>query len=249
MGHRVVLQFDRRVTAMASSVQFTIRDLMAITVAVAIVTAATAPAFHHLDPNERPQAVLYLSLLGVAVVAITGKGCVLRRRVEKAAGPLISRTGIGGSAIRWASLIAAIPLSALAVYGTILLATTDVFANKSAGIMTGCSTLCFGFTATGLCLHWWWGTGFVATEAFQNGLVVHGLALMPWSTLASYTPSPRRSTTLIVNRKTRRGLRPFRIRVAPQDRAEWERLLVEHGVALVRLPVDDGDISQAGHSE
>lgn len=225
---------------MASSTQFSIRGLMAITVAVAIISAVVAPWIPDLKPQERPRAAVYLLCLAIPVSAVVGKSCILRRRIEKAAGALIARSAIRGDAMRWASFTATIPLSILAANGIMLLAKSDLFGDSLACWVTGCSTLFFGFAAAGLGLHCWWGTGYFVTEAFENGLVFRGLVFRPWSDLAFYEPSPHNPGVLIVNMLARRGLASIRIRVAAKDHAEWNRILAEHGVPPANFRVKSG---------
>ncbi len=218
---------------MASSTQFSIRGLMVIAVVVAIISAAVGPGIQHLEPQGQLRAALYLSLVGVVTGAVTAGMCARRRRIEKLAGRLLSHTSLGGAALRWTSLAATIPLAISAAYVVIALAPIDLvpYGLEFVGIV-GLISFMLACTAAGLFLHWWWGTGFLAAEAFENGLVVRGLVLLPWSDLVSY----ERATLFLVNVSTRCGVRPVRFRVAVKDRADWERILAEHGVSRTICP-------------
>ena len=80
-------------SAMASSTQFTIRGLMAITLAVAVVSALVAPLLRQLEPQQLPRASLYLSVLAVVTLAVAGGSCLRRRQVEKKGSSGISGKG------------------------------------------------------------------------------------------------------------------------------------------------------------
>ncbi len=230
---------------MASSTQFSIRGLMAFTVAVAVIAASVAPLLRQLEPQHWPRAILYLSLLGSVVGAFAAGSCLRRRRVEKQAGKLLSRTEIGGTSLRWASLVAAVLLVAMAAGMVVLLASIDSIDVDLRAVefvlrsFVAVISLSAALAAAGLFLHWWWGTGPLAAEAFENGLVVRGIVLVPWSKLVSY----ERATVFIVNASTRRGTRPVRIRVAVEDRVDWERILSENGVPLAKSLVESGNVS------
>ncbi len=230
---------------MASSTQFSIRGLMALTVAVAVIAASVAPVLRQLEPQHWPRAILYLSLLGSVVGAFAAGSCLRRRRVEKQAGRLLSRTEIGGTPLRWASLVAAVLLVAMAAGMVVLLASIDSIDVDLRAVevvlrsFVALMSLSAASSAAGLFFYWWWGTGPLATEAFENGLVLHGLAFVPWSKVVSY----ERATLFIVNALTRRGTRRIRIRVAVEDRAEWERILSEKGVPPVKSLVESDSVS------
>jgi hypothetical protein len=266
---------------MASSTQFSIRGLMILTVAAALVASLVGPRIRHLGPEEQVRAGVSFLLLGVVIGEVLGASCLKRRWVERNAGPLIARTALGGEWRRWSVLIFAIGLSAATAYGTVFLAsyvasaycfgamvlvggfstTASLFPSKKLrsknllllgavfGIASSISigihadnsvvvaasffVIALGILAADLFLRLWWGTGPYATEAFQNGLVVWGQVLKPWPDLVLYEPSLDSGTVLIVNESTETGLRPFRIRVAAEDRADWERILCENGVSRV----------------
>lgn len=116
-----------------------------------------------------------------------------------------------------------------------------IFAGRGAGVSASFLVMGLWTIAAELFLRLWWGTGPYVTEAFQNGLVVWGQVLKPWSTLVSYEPSPESATVVIVNESTEAGLRPVRIRVAAEDRADWERIFAEHGVPLASSLVRNGE--------
>ena len=65
-----------------------------------------------------------------------------------------------------------------------------------------------------------------ACPALRAGAARVAFPRWPWSDLVSY----ERATPFIVNVSTWRGVRPVRFRVAVKDRADWERMLAEHGV-------------------
>lgn len=217
---------------MPSSTQFSIRGLMVITVVVATLSATLAPTIRQLDPPQRIRGALSLAVLGVVSGAVVGETCLRRRRVEKAAGRLLLRTEVGGAGFRWVSLGGAIPLAAIAIYIAVFIACIDPFEyGFMIVVILGLFVLSLAFAAIGLVLYWWWGTGFLMTEAFENGIVVRGLAFLPWSDLASYETNVRKTTICVLNQPGKRGsMRRVRVFVAIADRIAWEQILLEHGV-------------------
>ena len=232
---------------MPSSTQFSIRGLLIVTTAAAVILASTMPWFRQLGPQYQLRAVLYLLLLAGMMGAVACISILRRRSAEKLAGRLLSRTDIGSPSLRRASLVAAVFLSAVACGVCLLLAFLD-----SAPITTlvvasvvRYSIVCLvptaAFTVPGLFLYWWWGTGFLTTEAFQNGLVVDGVSFLPWTKIISY----QRATRFVLTVSGRRRTSRIEIRVAVKDRDQWEQIFADHGVPSSTSPEQDNAVSPA----
>lgn len=215
---------------MASSTQFSIRSLMITTVLVAVVSAVLGPRIRQLEPEHQVQLAFFVVHVTFVVVAYVLVRFFQRHRVERSAGPLLCRTDAGERDTRWYILLPAVALATAAMVGMMRTLGAGESVHSFGGIVLGFCVMGASLLAADFSLHWWWQTGSLITEFHQNGLVIRGVVLRPWSVLDSYFPARDEPSTFVVTEPTRKGTRVHRIHVATHDRADLERIFSQNGV-------------------
>lgn len=216
---------------MASSTQFSIRSLMIVTVVVAIVSAILGPRIRRMEPEHQLLLAIFFGQVAIVVGLFVTIRFLQRSRVERTAGPLLWRTDSGEKDTRWAILVPAVGLATAAANGMMLVVSSGESVYSFGGLILGFCILGASLLAAEFSLGWWWQTGPLITEVYQNGLVLQGVVFRPWSVLKSYQSTRDGLSVLIVTESTRWGTRSRSVHVAAEDRSEFERALVENGVS------------------
>lgn len=215
---------------MASSTQYSIRSVMIVTAAAAVVSAILGPPVRQMEPEHQ----LRLGLFFAAVAVVTGLFAVLRLLqrcgVERKAGPLLWQTDAGEKNTRWFILILAVVLATAAAKGMIVIFNAGESVWSFGGLMLSSCILAASLLAAEFYLYRWWQTGPLITEVRKNGLVLRGVVFLKWSVLRSYQPSGEGPAVLLVNESTGSRIQPRQIHMACTDRTKMERTLQENGV-------------------
>ena len=203
--------------------QFSLRSLLVITSAVAVLCAIFAPLVHGLRPAQQLKLAVFLAGTTLVAAVFLVALCYGRWKIEQRSGKLLLRARIRRR--KWQHVGGALfAVLALSCWFAMLV---DVVSSKGTTawrlLLTGQPIIFIYSIVSYFVVTWWWGLDSRAIEAREKGLILGGRRFLPWSKIKSHRwggASPYRLTLqlhqVVVN-----------LQVGPRDKEPLDSLLNE----------------------
>ena len=215
---------------MATSVQYGIRHLMALTAAVAVVMAVLGPMIRAWDTERQIAFTVYLAAPLLLLACCTYHLCTYRVRVERAAGDVLLRIRTSDH-----PLIKRLLVAIMAFFGVLMIGASILLSGFWIGDGTDILNVVWlslwpAMVISPLVTRLWWGLNSGSIEVCERGLTLGAYEFLSYSKLKHYRWERYFANKLVLFRRFGDGGWEIRLRIPTDMRDEVGRLLEEHSV-------------------
>jgi hypothetical protein len=213
---------------MPTSIQYSIRHLLGLTLVVAIVAAILGPMIRAWDTERQTFFAIYITVTLLAIMAGIGFACLRRLHVERVAGEAILQAGLVGTLrtrVELASIIVFWPLWIIYDWHISSFIVGDRVSDGawwSTAFASGFVALVMSYAATPI----FWGAGSRSLDFHEQGLIYGPFKFIRYSKLKHYRWCLISASKLILVGR----FKTWEVRTLPEVRSEIIRLLNQHGV-------------------